>query len=150
MFRMQNDFFRFTIRPGRRELFSCVFGNDKSSLVPIRTRLSVLECRPAQQEISVTPKPNNETVYVGDRFYRVGRWPITCVVRRVFVPAGQTHLHVLMEREDEVADPYTITLGGLFNRANFRPDRRHSDGVNRDGWDRRSSDGSNTESRHTA
>jgi hypothetical protein len=88
----------------------------------------------------VTPKPNNETVYVGDRFYRVGRWPICCVVRRVFVPEGQAHLHVQMEREDGADDPYTITLGGLFNRSNFRPDRRRVDAKNNSGLDRRSSD----------
>ena len=108
-------------------------------------------CRPSiRWEIFVTPelnlvkpKQNNETVYVGDRFYRVGRWPVTCVVRRVFVPEGEAHLHVLMEREDQAANPYTVTLGGLFNQANFRPDRRQSAVGNRSGFERRASDPNN-------
>lgn len=88
----------------------------------------------------MTPQPKNESVVVGDRFYRVGRWPTTCVVRRVFVPDGQNHLHVMMEREDDSRDPYTITLGGLFDRNNFRPDRRRLKGPNGSGLARRLSD----------
>lgn len=91
----------------------------------------------------VKTNPNNETVYVGDRFYRVGRWPVTCIVRRVFVPDGEAHLHVLMEQEDHSADPYTITLGGLFDQANFRPDRRQTSAGNHSGYDRRASDPKN-------
>jgi hypothetical protein len=45
-----------------------------------------------------------------------------------------------MEREDRAASPYTITLGGLFNRANFRPDRRRTDTPNAGKFDRRASD----------
>ena len=88
----------------------------------------------------MTPHPKSETVNVGDRFYRVGRWPVTCVVRRVFVPEGRAHLHVLMEREDGTSDPYTITLGGLFDRRNFRPDRRRPDNSNGSGFARRAAD----------
>jgi len=88
----------------------------------------------------VTPHPKNETVDVGDRFYRVGRWPTTCVVRRVFVPSGHTHLHVMMEREDDQRDPYTITLGGLFDRKNFRPDRRRPENPGAASFARRISD----------
>lgn len=88
----------------------------------------------------MTPHPKSETVNVGDRFYRVGRWPVTCIVRRVFVPEGHSHLHVLMEREDGADDPYTITLGGLFDRRNFRPDRRRPGNANSSGLVRRAAD----------
>ncbi len=93
-----------------------------------------------RREPLVTPQPKNETVFVGDRFYRVGRWPVTCIVKRVFVPDGHTHLHVLMEREGDGRDPYTITLGGLFDQSNFRPDRRHSGNSYHSGQARRATD----------
>ena len=73
---------------------------------------------------------NTDQIQTGDRFYKIGHWESIWVVRRVFVPEGETVTHVVIERIESPGDFIVVAQETMLNVEDYRPDRRNPDAVN--------------------
>ena len=86
------------------------------------------------------PSADTGTVEVGDRFYKPGQRNQIWTVERVFQPAGNALMHVVLKRGGENPETYVISVMALMNPHMFRRDRRDPESLNVRGHSRRSMD----------
>ena len=67
---------------------------------------------------------DGDSVQVGDRFYKVGRWESIWVVQRLFQPDSNASLHAKIVRDGHPGDVTIISTEVLMDETVYRPDRR--------------------------